>query len=199
LCRKYRGRFAEGIITIVDDSHGVGAFGPTGRGVEEYAGAKADILVATLGKALGVNGGYVVADSRIISYLRETSPFYVYSNPITPSEAAAASAALAVLDGFEGNRLLSGMRNLTGRFRSGLDHLGYEVLGRDHPIVPLMIRDSIKTADLVDYLFEHNILATGLNYPVVPEGDEEIRFQIAADHTGGDIDCVLEVLAKFSG
>jgi len=199
LCRKYEDRFVEGIITVVDDSHGVGAFGPTGRGVEEYAEARADILVATLGKALGVNGGYVVADSRVIAYLRETSPFYVYSNPITPSEAAAAGAALAVLESFEGTKLLAGMRSLTGRFRNGLRRLGYEVLGRDHPIVPLMIRDSVRTADLVDYLFEHNILATGLNYPVVPEGDEEIRFQIAADHTEWDIDYVLEILSEFAG
>lgn len=199
LCRKYEGRFVEGIITVVDDSHGVGAFGPTGRGVEEYAEAKADILVATLGKALGVNGGYVVADSRIIAYLRETSPFYVYSNPITPSEAAAASAALVVLESLEGTKLLAGMRSLTGRFRNGLRRMGYEVLGRDHPIVPLMIRDSARTSALVDHLFESNILATGLNYPVVPEGDEEIRFQISAGQTEEDIDYVLENLAGFSG
>ena len=57
ICRKYEESFVEGIITVVDDSHGVGAFGPSGRGVEEYTKAKADILVATLGKAIGVNGG----------------------------------------------------------------------------------------------------------------------------------------------
>jgi glycine C-acetyltransferase len=199
LCKKYQGQFAEGIITIVDDSHGVGAFGPTGRGVEEYAGAQADILVATLGKALGVNGGYVVATSPIIAYLRETSPFYIYSNPITPSEAAASTAALAVLDSFEGKEMLARMRSLTDRFRAGLLRSGFEVLDGDHPITPLMVRDTGKTAALVQHLFKHNILATGLNYPVVPKGDEEIRFQIAASHTEQDIDYVLQVLAEFAG
>ncbi len=199
LCKKYQGLFTEGIITIVDDSHGVGAFGPTGRGVEEYEGVRADILVATLGKALGVNGGYVVAAAPVIAYLRETSPFYIYSNPITAPEAAAAEAALSVLDSYEGHEMLARMRGLTGRFRTGLIHLGFEVLGRDHPITPLMVRDSAKTAALADFLFGHNILATGLNYPVVPRGDEEIRFQVSASHTEQDIDYVLKALSGFTG
>ncbi|MEN8134620.1 MAG: aminotransferase class I/II-fold pyridoxal phosphate-dependent enzyme [Thermodesulfobacteriota bacterium] len=199
LCKKHQGLFGEEIITIVDDSHGVGAFGPTGRGVEEYEGVQADILVATLGKALGVNGGYVVAAAPVIAYLRETSPFYIYSNPITAPEAAAAEAALAVLDSYEGHEMLARMRGLTGRFRTGLRHLEYEVLGRDHPITPLLVRDTAKTAALVDYLFAHNILATGLNYPIVPKGDEEIRFQITASHTEQDIDYVLQVLGEFAG
>ena len=62
-----------------------------------------------------------------------------------------------------------------------------------------MLRDTAKTADLVEHLFAHDILATGLNYPVVPKGDEEIRFQIAANHTEKDVDYVLEVLAAFKG
>ncbi|MCK5481644.1 MAG: aminotransferase class I/II-fold pyridoxal phosphate-dependent enzyme, partial [Gammaproteobacteria bacterium] len=174
-----------------------GAFGPTGRGVEEYAGARADILVATLGKALGVNGGYVVGAAPVIGYLRETSPFYIYSNPITPSEAAAATAALAVLDSSEGREMLARMRYLSDRFRAGLLRLGFEVLGTDHPITPLLVRNTAKTGALVQYLFEHNILATGLNYPVVPKGDEEIRFQVAASHTEQDIDYVLSILSEF--
>src|SRR5215471_13144116 len=91
LARAHDGAFAENAIVVVHDSHGVGAFGATGRGTEEYTKAPpADLLVGTLGKAFGVNGGYVVADATIIRYLRETSPFYIYSNPITPPEAAAA-------------------------------------------------------------------------------------------------------------
>ena len=106
ICDHYQDRFHEGVITVVDDSHGVGAFGTGGRGTEEKTGTRADILIATLGKALGVNGGYVVAAKIVIDYLRETSPFYLYSNPITPSEAAAALAALEILDSPEGAGLL---------------------------------------------------------------------------------------------
>jgi len=74
---------------------------------------------------------------------------------------------------------------------------GYETIGGDHPIVPLLVRDTKKTATLVRYLFENNILVTGLKYPVVPKGDEEIRFQVAANHTEQDIDQVLHVLEEF--
>lgn len=199
LCRQYQAEFAEGIVTVVDDSHGVGACGATGRGVEEQTGARADLLIATLGKGLGVNGGYLVAAAPVIDYLRETSPFYIYSNPISPAEAAAAGAALAVLDSGEGRELLARLRRLTSRLRAGLAGLGFEVLGGEHPIVPLMVRDSEKTAALVRHLFERNILATGLNYPVVPKGDEEIRFQVAASHTEADLDYLLGTLAAFPG
>ena len=91
LARRYDDRFPENVLLVVDDSHGIGAFGATGRGTEEHTDAEGvDLLVATLGKAIGVNGGYVVASRTIVDFLRETSPFYVYSNPITPGEAAAA-------------------------------------------------------------------------------------------------------------
>jgi len=197
ICKKYDSKYEEGVITVVDDSHGVGSFGKTGRGVEEYTNTKADILVSTLGKALGVNGGYVVASSITISYLRETAPFYIYSNPITASEAAASTKALEILDSEKGLKLLKHMRSLTKQFEEGLQQLGFEILSSEHPVVPLMIRDTQKTTDLVKHLFNNGILATGLNYPVVPKGDEEIRFQIAADQTENDIDYVLDVLKTY--
>lgn len=77
--------------------------------------------------------------------------------------------------------------------------MDYEIIASEHPIVPLMVRDTQKTSQLVDYLTANSILATGLNYPVVPKGDEEIRFQLSADHTEKDIDYVLEVLRQFKG
>ena len=197
ICRKYNDDFEEGIITIADDSHGVGALGETGRGTEEYTGGKVDILVATLGKAFGVNGGYVVSSSTIIEYLRETAPMYIYSNPITVSESCAAMKSIDILDSPEGIKILEHLRAMTKKFDSGLRELGYETIKGDHPIVPLMIRDTKKTSELVDYLTEHGVLGTGLNYPVVPKGDEEIRFQVCADHTESDIDYVLGVLADY--
>ena len=83
-----------------------------------------------------------------------------------------------------------------GRFRAGLAKLGFETLPGEHPIVPLMLRDTMRTSQLVAHLRGHGILATGLNYPVVPKGDEEIRFQINADHTIRDIDDALEILSR---
>ncbi len=197
ICNKYDSEFEEGIISIVDDSHGVGAFGKTGRGTEEYTGAKADVLIGTLGKAFGVNGGYVVSDKAILDYFRETSPMYIYSNPITVSEAAAASKALDIIDSPEGLKILEHLRKLTAKFRQGLKAAGYETLEGEHPVVPLMVRDTQLTSDIVAFLTENGIIATGLNYPVVPKGSEEIRFQIAGDHTDFDIDYALDVLKKF--
>ncbi len=77
--------------------------------------------------------------------------------------------------------------------------LGLETIPGAHPVVPLMVRDTQRTATLVKHLRDNHILATGLNYPMVPKGDEEIRFQICADHTPADIDHALAVLAAFEG
>jgi len=198
LAGKHDSAFPENVVVVVDDSHGVGAFGRCGRGTEEYTGSgPADVLVATLGKAFGVNGGYVTAAEPVVRYLRETSPLYIYSNPITPAEAAAAQKAVELVDSPVGLELLTHLRAITARFRAGLTKLGFETLPGEHPVVPLMLRDTGRTSALVAHLRRHGILATGLNYPVVPKGEEEIRFQISADHTRADIDEALEALRSF--
>ncbi|HEY4607390.1 MAG TPA: aminotransferase class I/II-fold pyridoxal phosphate-dependent enzyme [Acidimicrobiia bacterium] len=200
VARAHDHRFAENVVVVVDDSHGVGAFGVSGRGTEEVSGSgPVDVLIGTLGKAFGVNGGYVTGSGELITYLREKAPMYVYSNPVTVGEAAAAIAALAITDSDEGRTLLAHLASLTRRFETGLVELGLETIPGPHPVVPLMVRDTERTSDLVRCLFDNGILATGLNYPVVPKDSEEIRFQVNADHTEADIDFVLEVLAGFPG
>jgi glycine C-acetyltransferase len=196
MARDHDGRFPEGVIVAVDDSHGVGAFGATGRGTEEHTrSGQADILVATLGKAFGVNGGYVAGCETLIRYLREASPFYIYSNPITPAEAAAAHKSVELVDGAAGRRLLAHLRAMTARFRDGLVKLGLETLAGEHPVVPLILRDTARTKAVVAQLRARGILATGLAYPVVPKGEDEIRFQVNADHTALDVNEVLAALA----
>lgn len=200
LCREFDDRYPENVVLVVDDSHGVGAFGDTGRGTEEYTGSgPADVLVGTLGKAFGVNGGYVTGAETLVRFLRESSPMYIYSNPITPGEARAARAAVAIVDSEEGRGLLSHLRGLTRRFEEGLARVGIETIPGPHPVVPMMIRDTSRTHDLVRYLHDHGVLVTGLAYPVVPRGDEEIRTQINADHTEADIDHLLDLLADYPG
>ena len=199
LARKYDHGYDEGVVVVVDDSHGVAAFGETGRGTEEHTGARADVLVGTLGKGFGVNGGYVVGPEALIRYLRETAPTYIYSNPITAGECAASSKALELLDSDSGREMIDHLRAMTVRFEKGITDLGYETIPSPHPVTPLMVRDTPKTAALVRHLFEHGVLATGLNYPVVPKGDESIRFQISADHTASDIDEVLRAIESFAG
>ncbi len=199
IVRRHDASFPQNAILIVDDSHGVGAFGETGRGTEEVAGGHADVLIATLGKAIGVNGGYVAGDRVMLDYLREKAALYIYSNPITPSEAAAALRSLEILDSETGRARLAHLRAMTRRFESGLLELGFETIAGDHPVVPLMVRDTARTRALVAHLKARGILATGLAFPVVPAGDEEIRFQVSAAHTAADIDEVLAALASFGG
>jgi glycine C-acetyltransferase len=189
--------FPENVVVVVDDSHGVGAYGDSGRGTEEVTSGRADVLIGTLGKAFGVNGGYVVGSTVVTSYLREKGPMYIYSNPITVGEAAAAEMSVSILDSPEGQELLAHLAAMTERFEAGLVAAGFETIPGPHPVVPLMVRDTEKTAGLVAHLLDNGVLATGLNYPVVPEGDEEIRFQVNADHTEADIEYVLEVLGGF--
>ena len=85
------------------------------------------------------------------------------------------------------------------QFRAGLQALGLESIHGLHPVVPLLVRDTAKVKALVQHFFDHGILATGLTYPIVPHGDETIRFQVNAAHTESDIDEVLRVLAAFTG
>jgi len=124
-------------------------------------------------------------------------PLYIYSNPISPAEASAALKSLEILDSEKGKDILTHLHQMTKKFEKGLLDLGYEIIESDHPIVPLMVRDTKKTTELVNYLIENGILGTGLNYPVVPKGDEEIKFQVNADHTPYDIDYALSVLKDY--
>lgn len=198
LARRYDERYPENVVVVVDDSHGVGAFGATGRGTEEFTGSgPADVLIGTLGKAFGVNGGYVTGTQVTTDYLRESAATYIYSNPITVGEAAAAIKAIELLDSPSGRMLLEHLRAMTRRFEQGILRLGWETIPGEHPVTPLMVRDTARTAALVRHLRERGVLATGLNFPVVPKGDESIRFQISADHTPYDIDEALEAIAAF--
>ncbi|MFO7878598.1 MAG: aminotransferase class I/II-fold pyridoxal phosphate-dependent enzyme [Bacteroidota bacterium] len=197
IAEKYEDKFEEGIITIADDSHGVGAFGENGRGTEEITGGKMDILIGTLGKAFGVNGGYVVSSEKVVRYLRETAPMYIYSNPITNSECAAVLKVLDILESDEGKNRLKHLSRMTDRFEKGLVDNGMETIPGPHPVTPLMVRDTDKTAGIVNHLRQNGVLATGLNFPVVPKGDEEIRFQINGDHTEADVDYVIDLLKNF--
>ncbi|MDF1562848.1 MAG: aminotransferase class I/II-fold pyridoxal phosphate-dependent enzyme [Deltaproteobacteria bacterium] len=200
LCTRFDEKFERGVVLVIDDSHGVGAYGATGRGTEEITGSgPVEILIATLGKALGVNGGYFVSSQSVIDFMREKNPFYIYTNPITPSEASAALAGLELLDSEAGVKRLEHLSALTERFSRGLVEAGHETIDSPHPVTPLVVRDTARTNALVKHLFEQGVLATGLAYPVVPRGDDLIRFQLCADHTEADVDAVLAAIRAFEG
>ena len=191
-------RFRDGVVTMMDDSHGIGAYGATGRGTEEHAGARVDVLVGTFGKAFGVNGGFVAGSPELIEAVRQKADTYIYTNPLGAADCAAAVAAVAIADGAEGRERLAHLAARTTQLRRGLDRLGLESIPGPHPVVPLLVRSTDKVRAMVGGLFERHILAVGLTFPVVPKGDETIRFQVNAAHTPADIDEVLAVLHELT-
>jgi glycine C-acetyltransferase len=193
----HRHRFKEGLVTVVDDSHGIGAYGATGRGTEEICGHQVDISVGTFGKAFGVNGGFVAASEAVVEAVRQKADTYIYTNPLSVADCAAAKVAVDITDSAEGLERLANVRARIAQFRAGLDRLGLESIPGKHPVVPLMVRDTEKTTRMVEAFGEAGIMVVGLNYPVVPQGDQTIRFQINAAHTEADIESVLDILARI--
>jgi glycine C-acetyltransferase len=194
LVARHEHRFRDGVITVMDDSHGIAAYGSTGRGTEEHCAARADIFVGTFGKAFGVNGGFVAGSPELIEAIRQKADTYIYTNPLGPADCAAAVAAVEIADSAEGRGRLAHLSARTDQFRRGLHDLGFESIPGPHPVVPLMVRDTARCRGMVKGLFDAGILAVGLTFPVVPRGDETIRFQINAAHTESDIGQVLDTL-----
>jgi len=191
-------RFRDGVITVMDDSHGIGAYGATGRGTEEHCAASVDVFVGTFGKAFGVNGGFVAASAEVVEAVRQKADTYIYTNPLGAADAAAAVRAVELADGEEGRARLANLTARTAQFRQGLQALGFESIPGPHAVVPLLVRDTARVRAMVASLFERGILAVGLTFPVVPKGDETIRFQINAAHTEIDIAEVLAALAPHA-
>jgi glycine C-acetyltransferase len=195
----YHGRFKDGVITVVDDSHGIGAYGGTGRGTADYTGTQPDVIIGTFGKAFGVNGGFIAASQAVVEAVRQKADTYIYTNPLSVADCAAAMKAIDICDSQEGLERLKNLKERVEQFRQGITALGLESIPGPHAVVPLLVRDTVKTHKMVQYLFEKGVLVVGLTFPVVPRGDETIRFQINAAHTQADIDYVLDVLSGFEG
>ena len=193
----YNDQYDLGTLLVIDEAHGVGIAGQTGRGIEEIEGVQADVLVGTFGKAFGSDGGYVTANQTIIDYLRESSATYIYSNSISPGTAGAALKAVELVGSSEGVKLLEQSRTNTAYFKEQMGKEGFTFAAdSSHPIQPVLIGDTVKTKQLVELMFKENILVTNISYPVVPPGRDEIRVQISATHTKQDIDTLIKAFKK---
>ena len=114
----YQDRFKDGVITVVDDSHGIGAFGKTGRGTAEFSGAQPDVIIGTFGKAFGVNGGFVAASAMVIEAIRQKADTYIYTNPLGVADCAAAVKAIDICDSPEGLKRLDNLQQRILQFRA---------------------------------------------------------------------------------
>ena len=186
---KYDKEYENGVLLVIDDAHGVGAFGKTGRGTEEVTLAQADVLIGTFGKGFGADGGYVVADQTVIDYLRESAATYIYSNSISAGTAGAALAAVKLVDSTQGQKMLNNLQENVTYFKKQMLKAGF-VFAADsiHSIQAILIADPDRTMAFKKGMFDEGILVTNINYPVVPKGKDEIRVQISATHTREDLD-----------
>ena len=187
-------------LVMVDDSHAVGVVGPGGRGTPEHFGVidRVDILTGTLGKAIGgASGGYVAGRREIVELLRQRSRPYLFSNSLAPSVVAASLRALELIE--SSHELRDRLRENTARFRARMDELGFEILPGEHPIVPVMIGDEVKAAELAAKLVGLGVYAVSFSFPVVPRGTARIRTQMSAAHSAEDIDFAADRFAEARG
>ncbi len=192
LAREYKA------LLMVDDSHAVGFVGEKGQGTHELfqVSNDVDILTGTLGKALGgASGGYVSGPKDIISFLRQKSRPYLFSNSLAPVICAASLVALDLVE--KEPELRKNLHDNTSFFRKEIKNLGFFILEGSHPIVPVMIRDDAKATEFARSLLEEGIYAVAFSYPVVPQGSSRIRLQLSAAHTKEDLERALSVFEKL--
>jgi glycine C-acetyltransferase len=168
-------------VVLVDDSHGVGVLGATGRGVVEHFGllGEVDVLTGTLGKALGgAAGGYVASSEEVCDFLGQRSRPQLFSNALPPTVACSAKRAVEVM--LEHPELLSRLRQNTATFRDMLKEAGYAPLDGEAAIIPIIVGETAKAIALSERLLGEGVFVTGFGYPVVPEGTARIRVQMSA-------------------
>ncbi|MEQ8272618.1 MAG: glycine C-acetyltransferase [Deltaproteobacteria bacterium] len=184
-------------MVMVDDSHATGFVGKTGRGTPELFGVqgRVDVITSTLGKALGgASGGFTTGRKEIIALLRQRSRPYLFSNTLAPPIAGASIACLDMLS--ETTERRDRLESNTAYFREKMGSLGFDIPEGTHPIVPVMIGDARKAAEMADKLLAEGIYVIGFSYPVVPKGTARIRVQISAAHSTGDLDTAIAAFEK---
>jgi 8-amino-7-oxononanoate synthase len=184
-------------LLMIDDAHGTGVVGKTGRGGLEHFGIKADnvIQMGTLSKALGCFGAFVAGKKDLISLLVNRSRSFIYSTSLPPAVAEAGIKAIDILDS-RSVKLRKRLWKNRERLHEGLQELGFDTLGSETPIIPVLIGGVDSTLKTGEYLFRNKIFAPAIRPPTVPEGKCRIRVTVTAGHTDKDIDQVLEVMKR---
>ena len=184
-------------LVMVDDSHATGFLGPNGRGTPEELGVsdRVDIVTSTMGKALGgASGGFTAGRREIVEYLRQRSRPYLFSNTLAPPIVVGALKALDMIESQP--HLRETLWENTAHFRGSMVDLGFEILPGTHPIVPIMLRDELKTVELAKAVNERGVFVVAFSFPVVPRGEARIRVQLSAGHTREQIDTALSVFEE---
>ncbi len=195
LCDEFGG------VLVVDDSHGTGVMGETGRGTHEHygmAGKDIDIFTGTLGKALGGGaGGYVAGKREAVALLVQRGRPTLFSNALPVTVACSAKAAIDTL--VDNPSLVKKLKNNVATARKGISEVGFEVLASPTAICPIIVGETATAISMSNKLLDMGVFAIGFGYPVVPEGTARIRVQISAAHEQEHIDRLCEALRQLKG
>lgn len=188
-----------GAMLVVDDSHGTGVMGETGRGTHEYWGmdpSQIDIFTGTLGKALGGGaGGYLAGTKTAMDIIVQRARPTLFSNALPCTVAASAAKAIEIIDR-EPERVAT-LRSNTDKAREGIRQAGFEVLESPTAICPIIVHDTAKAIAMSKRLLELGSFAIGFGFPVVPEGEARLRVQISAAHEDSHIERLVKNLVQL--
>ena len=192
LCEKYEA------MLVVDDSHGTGVLGKTGRGTHEHFDllGKVDLFTGTLGKALGgAAGGYVAGSQKAIELLEQRARPSLFSNALPATVAYSAKKAIEVLEG--SSDIMARLHGNVSKIRDGLAALGFDCTPSPTAIIPIMIGDEAEAIKKSQRLFEMGVMVIGFGFPVVPRGEARLRIQVSAALTDDHIQQALDAFAKL--
>jgi glycine C-acetyltransferase len=184
---------------IVDDSHGVGVLGETGRGTVEHFGllGEVDVITGTLGKALGgAAGGYVAASEEVCDLLAQRSRPQLFSNALPPTVACSALRAVELM--LEQPQFLARLRENSRAFREMLVEAGYRPLDGEAAIIPIIVGETAEAIALSGRLLEGGVFVTGFGFPVVPEGTARVRVQMSAALEPAHLERAIEAFKRVS-
>ncbi len=180
----------------VDDAHGTGVLGKTGRGTSEHFGMDdhIDLLIGTFSKALGGVGGFVCGQNTVISHIKHKARSLMFSAASPVSNIVSVSKIIDIIRSEPEH--LDNMRTNEKYFKKALKELGFNYGSSETPIIPIIIGDGEKTMHLSKALFENGVLMLPMVFPAVARGEERLRCTISAKHTRADLDKALGVLAQ---
>jgi glycine C-acetyltransferase/8-amino-7-oxononanoate synthase len=184
------------VRTMVDEAHGTGAIGPQGRGAVAEAGleGEVDIVVGTLGKALGTYGAFVCCEQVTAQYLINTARTLIFSTGLPPMAAAAALAALELL--IEQPRRVEKLQDNARVLRDELVREGFEVAGSTTQIIPLIVGDAATAATIAEQALEMGVFASAIRPPTVPAGTSRLRLAVMASHSKAELRDAAQVLGR---